>query len=178
MRPRSDLMRNRARRWPLRLHSEEPKTQASRRARPEPVEGARAPAGGQRAFLRGPLPLAMGASGCPSRPIAFWNGRLRMKASGRARVAQEVISIWIARNPLKSPESDEGIQENPSLFSWSRLVWLGFSLGVLGGGAALGSSNLTSLLQNPSNAANSLVRGGGAAGAQAGAGLSCVTRSI
>ena len=33
-----------------------------------------------------------------------------------------------------------------------------------------------SLLQNPSNAANSLVRGGGAAGAQAGAGLSWVTR--
>src|SRR5208337_1770637 len=27
--------------------------------------------------------------------------------------------LWIARNPLKSPESDEGIQENPSPFSWS-----------------------------------------------------------
>ena len=31
---------------------------------------------------------------------------------------------WIARNPLKSPESDEGIQENPSPFSWSGLDWL------------------------------------------------------
>ena len=33
--------------------------------------------------------------------------------------------VWIARNPLKSPELDEGIQENPSPFSWSGLVWLG-----------------------------------------------------
>ena len=30
--------------------------------------------------------------------------------------------LWIGRNPLKSPELDEEIQDNPSLFSWSRLV--------------------------------------------------------
>src|SRR5208337_3329744 len=35
---------------------------------------------------------------------------------------------WIARNPLKSPESDEGIQENPSPFSWFGLVRLWFGL--------------------------------------------------
>jgi len=41
------------------------------------------------------------------------------------------------------------------------------------------SGYMMSLLQNSSNAANfPCVRGGGAAGAQAGAGLSCVTRSI
>ena len=40
-------------------------------------------------------------------------------------------------------------------------------------------ANNVSLLQNSSNAANfPCVRGAGAAGAQAGAGLSCVTRSI
>ncbi len=38
------------------------------------------------------------------------------------------LDHWIARNPLKSPESDEGIQENPSPFPWFLLVWLGFGL--------------------------------------------------
>jgi hypothetical protein len=37
--------------------------------------------------------------------------------------------LWVARNPLKSLESDEGIQENPSPFPWSFLVLLGFGLG-------------------------------------------------
>ena len=32
--------------------------------------------------------------------------------------------LWIARNPLKSPESDEGIQENPRE---SKPAFLGFS---------------------------------------------------
>ena len=45
-------------------------------------------------------------------------------------LAREFAPVtWIARNPLKSPESDEGIQENPSPFSWFGLVrlwvWLG-----------------------------------------------------
>src|SRR5208337_4916522 len=31
--------------------------------------------------------------------------------------------LGTACNPLKSPESDEGIQENPSPFSWFGLVW-------------------------------------------------------
>jgi hypothetical protein len=28
------------------------------------------------------------------------------------------FSIWIRRNPLKSPESTKGIQGNPSFFPW------------------------------------------------------------
>jgi|SRR5271166_1610834 len=44
----------------------------------------------------------------------------------------EFFLIWIARNPLKSPESDEGIQENPSPLSWSGLVWLWFGLEEFG----------------------------------------------
>jgi len=42
------------------------------------------------------------------------------------------FSIRIACNPLIRRESDEEIQENPSPFSWSRLVWLCFGLGNLG----------------------------------------------
>jgi hypothetical protein len=30
--------------------------------------------------------------------------------------------IWIRCNPLKSPDSDEGIQGNPSIFPWFSLV--------------------------------------------------------
>src|SRR5271166_4285755 len=56
--------------------------------------------------------LAAGADGTPSRELNFL--------------------FWIAGNPLKSPKSDEGIQENPSLFSWSCLVWLGFGLEEFG----------------------------------------------
>ena len=44
--------------------------------------------------------------------------------------ARELILIWTARNSLKSPESDEEIQENPSSFSWSSL---GLDLVRLGG---------------------------------------------
>ena len=36
--------------------------------------------------------------------------------------------IWIGGNLLKSPESDEGIQDDPSPFSWSGLVWIWFGL--------------------------------------------------
>jgi hypothetical protein len=39
---------------------------------------------------------------------------------------------WTARNPLKSPESDEEIQENPSPFSWSGVDWLWFGLEEFG----------------------------------------------
>jgi hypothetical protein len=53
---------------------------------------------------------------------------------------QSRLFAWIGRNPLKSPESDEGIQENPNLFAleslpfsldsfgilWPNLVFLGF----------------------------------------------------
>jgi hypothetical protein len=38
--------------------------------------------------------------------------------------------LWNRRNPLKSPESDEGIQENPSLFTLESLL---FSLDSFGG---------------------------------------------
>jgi hypothetical protein len=39
------------------------------------------------------------------------------------------VFAWIARNPLKSPESVEGFQENPSLFA---LEFLPFSLDSFG----------------------------------------------
>jgi hypothetical protein len=39
--------------------------------------------------------------------------------------------LWITRNPLKSPESDEGIKENPRPFSWFGLVWFGSAWGWL-----------------------------------------------
>ena len=58
--------------------------------------------------------------------IAMTNSR-----RGRA-VASRPFLTWIARNPLKSPESDEGIQENPSPFSWSGSNWLWFGLEEFG----------------------------------------------
>lgn len=39
-----------------------------------------------------------------------------------------IFLLGFARNPLKSPESDEEIQENPRLFPWFFLVWLGLAL--------------------------------------------------
>jgi len=65
-----------------------------------------------------PLRQAMGLEGC-SLPAC-------------ASPSLERFFIWIASNPLKSPESDEGIQENPSPFSWCGLVWLGFGLEEFG----------------------------------------------
>src|SRR5271166_85820 len=58
---------------------------------------------------------------------------MRLEGCSLGRRAQaglhlESFLVWIARNSLKSPESDEGIQENPSPFSWSGLVWIGFGL--------------------------------------------------
>jgi hypothetical protein len=44
------------------------------------------------------------------------------------------FSIWIPRNPLKSPESAKGIQGNPSLFPW--FYW--FSLVLFGGNSRAG----------------------------------------
>jgi len=59
-----------------------------------------------------------------------YGGRMRRRGAGSARV--ENFFLWIARNPLKSPESDERIQENPrkskeiqAKFPWFCLVWLG-----------------------------------------------------
>ena len=37
----------------------------------------------------------------------------------------EIFFVWNRHNPLKSPESDEGIQENPRKIPWSGLVRLG-----------------------------------------------------
>jgi hypothetical protein len=51
-----------------------------------------------------------------------------------ARVARKTdFFIWIRRNPLKSPDSAEGIQGNPSFFAWIPLdllgfIWLSFDL--------------------------------------------------
>src|SRR5271157_6109093 len=62
----------------------------------------------------------MGLEGCP------------LGRRAQAGLHLESFLIWIARNPLKSPESDEGIQENPSPFSWSGLVWIWFGLEKFG----------------------------------------------
>ena len=103
------------------LGNSEMALQAFEIAKNAPGNGApvnRPPAGSENGF-HGSLPQAMGrcslatgADGTPSRELNFL--------------------LWIAGNPLKSPESDEGIQENPSLFSWSCLVWLGFGLEEFG----------------------------------------------
>src|SRR5271166_5281535 len=52
-----------------------------------------------------------------------WAARPAVRDSS-LRAARAIFLAWIARNPLKSPESDEGIQGNPSPFSWSGLDWL------------------------------------------------------
>src|SRR5271165_6309437 len=58
---------------------------------------------------------------------------IAVPGSGRRRDSVlEFFLILTARNPLKSPESDERIQENPSPFSWSGLVWIWFGLEQFG----------------------------------------------
>jgi hypothetical protein len=44
----------------------------------------------------------------------------------------DVFLLWIARNPLKSPESDEGIQINPRESKPASLVFLGLAWVPLG----------------------------------------------
>jgi hypothetical protein len=36
-----------------------------------------------------------------------------------------IFLVWIGHNPLKSPDSDEQNQANPSIFIWFRLAGLG-----------------------------------------------------
>src|SRR5208337_2725713 len=50
----------------------------------------------------------------------------------RVHLGEFHFLIWVARNPLKSLESDEGTQENPSPFSWSGLVLFGLAWFGLG----------------------------------------------
>ena len=64
------------------------------------------------------------------RPIASGDRPRRTVAARRQRDLGGAFFIWTARNRLKSPELDEGIQENPSPFSG--LVWLGFGLEEFG----------------------------------------------
>jgi hypothetical protein len=72
-----------------------------------------------------------------------WRARVphvsaRHNQSGAARGAGvENFFLWIGRNPLKSPESDEGIQENPKEskpfflgFPWFFLVRLGLAWSI------------------------------------------------
>ena len=102
----------------------------ARIAAAEPVSRGRPGAGGHGAFgsrashadfiSRSPLPQAMGS---------------RKKLAGRRRRGDSILGaflIWTARKLLKRPESDEGIQDNPSPFSWSGLVWLGLGLKEFG----------------------------------------------
>jgi len=74
------------------------------------------------AGLRHPRTSSRGAH-CPG------NGPRSMLAAGRPSQSRELrFLIWIAGNLLKGPESDEGIQDDPSPFSWSGLVWIWFGL--------------------------------------------------
>src|SRR5208337_4019809 len=68
----------------------------------------------------------------PEALIASGNWARRMLAARRAPILGVAFLIWTARNLLKSPESGEGIQDNPSPFSWSGLVWIWLSLGEFG----------------------------------------------
>jgi hypothetical protein len=64
------------------------------------------------------------------------SGGMRVREVGhnlKARVEPgEKILIWIRRNPLKSLESDELNQMNPSIFAWISLAALGFAWIYLG----------------------------------------------
>src|SRR5271166_6192128 len=71
------------------------------------------------------------AFGAVLRPTT--SGRPRSRAGQRSSGLGVAFLLWLGRNPLKSPESYEEIQENPSLFSWSRLVSLGLTWVRLGG---------------------------------------------
>src|SRR5271166_1381791 len=53
-------------------------------------------------------------------------------AGNEPRSVRAVFLLWTARNPLKSPESDEGIRHNPSPFSWFGLVRVWFGLEKFG----------------------------------------------
>src|SRR5208337_1792665 len=55
-------------------------------------------------------------------------GRRGTGSGETTRLGVEFFLLWNPRNPLKSPESDEEIQENPSPFPWFGLVWLGPAL--------------------------------------------------
>ncbi len=69
----------------------------------------------------------------PREPIASGSGPLRMLVVGRGTPSWSCIFlIWSAGKPLKRPESDEGIQENPKPFSWSGLAWIWFGLEEFG----------------------------------------------
>ncbi len=65
-----------------------------------------------------------------ARPEA--NAAFRRVAGFGKIDASRPFLIWIARNPLKSPGSDEGIQGNPSPLPWSGLDGLCFRLEEFG----------------------------------------------
>src|SRR5208337_3096633 len=68
----------------------------------------------------------------PSANGARASAMLRGPLPARPECISGVFLIWTARNPLKSPESDEGIQDNPSPLSWSGLVRIWFGLEKFG----------------------------------------------
>ncbi len=73
-----------------------------------------------------------GAQGPRKRRLGAY-GRMRTAGplapeGNRPFAGVDNFFLWIARNPLNSPESDEVIQVNPSPFPWYFLVWLGFGL--------------------------------------------------
>src|SRR5271165_5344438 len=74
----------------------------------------------------------------PAQTLAFAHKTsrkfgLRMLVVGRGTPSWSCIFlIWTAGKPLKRPESDEEIQENPNPFSWSGLAWIWFGLEEIG----------------------------------------------
>jgi hypothetical protein len=68
-----------------------------------------------------------GSASCGSTAMAAWSG-----GCGAGCEGVDNFFLWIARNPLKSPESDEGIQINPRESKPVSLVLLGLAWVWLG----------------------------------------------
>jgi hypothetical protein len=68
--------------------------------------------------------LAGVRASCGSMPLAAAARIFGCAEEDCLRRGRQLFLFWIARNPLKSPESDEGIQINPRE---SKLAFLGFS---------------------------------------------------
>jgi hypothetical protein len=79
------------------------------------------------------LKQILGENQKPCYPSPVAGSRFHAGTGGRNGEAKAKgdIFAWIGRNPLKSPESDEGIQENPNLFALESLPFSLDSFGIL-----------------------------------------------
>ena len=88
--------------------------------------------------------------------------RIPHRSAGRGPKWNLRFFIWTACNPLKSPESDKGIQENPRLFSWFGLAWLWFGLekfGLTRSADRVGRSRLSGAVRRSTTLARARKRG-------------------